>query len=232
RRHGRAGSSRPVSPARSRSASFPSCPVTARTRLRKPLEIASPQLVLPRAQVVEILPGVDPRVVTVGERRPQCIVPDRLDACDGHVALPGLQRLLAGAVAAHLGGRRMHPQEFVRQPEMAAVGERDLEDARRLVELDLGGRDVHAVARRKAKGRPELSAPILPDESIVRANRARETFVRRHYSSVSGTMSRLPMPENMLRFFASLPLSLISRRRSFSESALRSASSYVMSPAS
>ena len=40
------------------------------------------------------------------------------------------------------------------------------------------------------------------------------------------------MPENTLRFFASLPCSLISSRRSFSESALRSASSYVMRPAS
>src|SRR6185436_5777875 len=48
----------------------------------------------------------------------------------------------------------------------------------------------------------------------------------------SGTMSRLPMPEKTLRPLASLPWSLISRRRSLSESALRSASSYVMSPAS
>ena len=41
----------------------------------------------------------------------------------------------------------------------------------------------------------------------------------------SGTISRLPMPEKTLRPLASLPCSLISRRRSLSESALRSASS-------
>ena len=77
------------------------------------------------------------------------------------------------------------------------------------------------------------TAFTLPAEAVKKAEiAARIAMPRRRTADqiwfccvASGTMSRLPIPENTLRPFASLPCSLIASRRSFSESALRSASS-------
>jgi len=49
-----------------------------------------------------------------------------------------LQHFLAGAVAAHFGGRRVDAQKFERQLEPRTVGKRDFKLARSLVELDVG----------------------------------------------------------------------------------------------
>src|SRR6185437_5657782 len=70
-----------------------------------PLEILLPHRFLLLAELVQIVPGIDPGVVSVGELGPDRIVADRLDLGDRDFALADLQRLLAGAVSAHVGRR-------------------------------------------------------------------------------------------------------------------------------
>ena len=74
---------------------------------RQPVEIALPQLVLPLAEVVEVVPRIDAGVVAVGERRTDRVVADGFDLRDRDVALADLQHLLARAVAAHFRRRRI-----------------------------------------------------------------------------------------------------------------------------
>src|SRR5471030_964243 len=70
------------------------------------LEVLREQLVLLRAQAIEVVPGEQAGVVAVGERRLDGVVAHRVDLGDEDVALAGLQRLLPRAVALHLGRRR------------------------------------------------------------------------------------------------------------------------------
>src|SRR5690606_31655658 len=118
--------------------------VAAGTRRLEPGQVLLPQRLLVLAQPVQVVPSVDAGVVAVAELRLDCVVADRLDRVDADVGLSGLQRLLAGAVAAHLGRRRMNAQELERQPEQLAVGDLDLEDARALMDDD--------ARRRRASG--------------------------------------------------------------------------------
>src|SRR5438105_3812131 len=89
--------------------------IAARAGGLQTVEIALPELVLIFAELVQVFPRVEARVVAVGERGPQGIVPDGLDGLDGHLTLADLQRLLARTVAAHFCGRRVDPQVLVRQ---------------------------------------------------------------------------------------------------------------------
>src|ERR1022692_2262196 len=104
-----------------------------------PLEVAIPHYPLPQAELVEVVPGVNAGFVPVGELGPDRIVAHRFDLGDRYLALADLQRFLAWAVAAHLGGRRIDAQELGRKPEVRAVGERKLHQARALMQLDFGG---------------------------------------------------------------------------------------------
>src|SRR5262249_30479639 len=116
-----------------------SCRVPACARRRHPVEIALPQLVLPQTEIVEVVPRVDASVVAVGDRRTDCVAAHGLDFLDRDVPLADLQHFLPRPMAADLGRRRIDAQEFVRQSERPLVAVRDLEDARGLVQLDLGG---------------------------------------------------------------------------------------------
>jgi hypothetical protein len=55
-----------------------------------------PELVLILSELVEILPGIDPGIVPVGELRLHRIGADRLERADLDVTLSGLQNLLPG----------------------------------------------------------------------------------------------------------------------------------------
>src|SRR5436309_2159226 len=116
--------------------------IAARTGRGEPRQISLPQLVLPLAQIVQIVPGVDAGVVTVGELRPDGVVADRLEFRDRDFALADLQRFLAGPVPAHIRRGRVNAEEFVGQTEVRAVGERQLHQARCLMQLvpDVNGR--------------------------------------------------------------------------------------------
>src|SRR5438876_10408248 len=86
--------------------------IAARTGRGEPRQISLPQLVLPLAQIVQIVPGVDAGVVTVGELRPDGVVADRLEFRDRDFALADLQRFLAGPVPAHIRRGRVNAEEF------------------------------------------------------------------------------------------------------------------------
>src|SRR5262245_38447513 len=103
--------------------------LAARACLVESREIVAPELVLARAEVVQILPRIDAGVVPVRELGTNRIVADGLDLGNRHGALARLQRLLSRAVSAHFGGGRVHAQEFVRQLERASILERELEVA-------------------------------------------------------------------------------------------------------
>ncbi len=90
------------------------------------------------AQLVQIVPGVQPGVVAVGEHQLHRIGADRLDRVDAPpracrpAGLPGPARARAPPPTANTrAGTR-------RAAKHLAVGESDLEDARGLVQLDLG----------------------------------------------------------------------------------------------
>jgi len=87
---------------------------------------------------VQVFPGIDAGIVTVGKGEVDAVQTDRLGGIDQHVALADLQHFLAGAVAAHFGGRRIDAQEFERQLETRAVGKCDFQLARNLMQLDVG----------------------------------------------------------------------------------------------
>ena len=77
-----------------------------------------------------------PELVAVGERGLQRVVAHRRHVDDLHLALAGLQHLLPGTVALHLGRRRVDPQQLERQLESRPVGKPDLQHARALVQRD------------------------------------------------------------------------------------------------
>ena len=88
-RRARGASSRRARPARSRSAAIRSSDQRSRRRASRriaaragggeALQVAPPQLVLAHAEVVQVVPRIDARVVAVGERGAHRVVADRLD---------------------------------------------------------------------------------------------------------------------------------------------------------
>src|SRR5436190_9235312 len=108
-----------------RSRRLPAC-----AGLRETVDIALPELVLARAEIVEVIPRVNAGLVAVGECWTKRVVAYGLDVCNRDIALAGLQCLLSGPVAAHFGGRRIDTKEFIRKAEASTIGERELEDAR------------------------------------------------------------------------------------------------------
>src|SRR4030095_10788614 len=108
-------------------------PLTSRPAFGgEPVEIPLPQILLPHAEIVQIVPGINPGVVTVRKSRTQRIVAHRLDVGDRYIALADLQGFLSRPMAAHFGRRRIDAQEFVWKAKRAAVREADLEHARGL----------------------------------------------------------------------------------------------------
>src|ERR1700681_1649106 len=112
--------------------------ITARACGIEPLEILVPHRIVPRPELVEIVPGVDTGLVSVRELGTNRVVPDRFDLRNGDLAFADLQRFLAGTVAAYFRGWRIDSEEFVRKPKTRAVGKRELHHARGLMELDFG----------------------------------------------------------------------------------------------
>ena len=104
----------------------------------EPSQVLVPHQLVPRPELVEIVPGVDTGLVPIREFGADCVMSYRLDLRNGDLALANLQRFLAGAVAAHLGGWRIDPEEFVGELKTCAVGKRKLHHARGLMELDFG----------------------------------------------------------------------------------------------
>ena len=90
------------------------------------LEVTVPHRLVPRAELVEVVPRVDARLVSVGKLGTYRIVADGFHFGDRDLALADLQRFLAGPVATHFGGWRIDSQELIRQPKAGAVGERKL----------------------------------------------------------------------------------------------------------
>src|SRR3982750_4285948 len=60
--------------------------------------VLAPQLVLLRAEEVEVIPREDAGVVAVAEGRLHCVVADWLESLQADVALARLQHLLAGTM--------------------------------------------------------------------------------------------------------------------------------------
>nr|GEU28526.1 hypothetical protein [Tanacetum cinerariifolium] len=116
------------------------------------VHIRGPQRVLLAAELIQVVPGEDARVVAVRERRLHRVVTHRLHASDAHVALAGLQRFLAWAVAHHLGRWRVHAQQFERDGKRGAVVKRNIEHFRHIVHAR-GGRPARR-ARTRAALRP------------------------------------------------------------------------------
>src|SRR6266576_5758923 len=106
-----------------RSRRLPAC-----AGLRETVDIALPELVLARAEVVEVIPRVNARPVAVGECWTKCVVAYGLDVFNRDVTLAGLQCLLSRSVATHFGGRRIDAKEFIRKAKASSVGEHQLED--------------------------------------------------------------------------------------------------------
>src|SRR5450830_703753 len=104
------------------------------------LQIGFPHCILVAAELVEVFPGKNAAGMLVGENRFDAIVADRLDANDADIALAGLQRFLAVAVAAHLGGRRIHTQQFEGNRNHRPIVEGDFHHARLRADFEGYGR--------------------------------------------------------------------------------------------
>src|SRR5664279_2325962 len=112
--------------------------VATRAGLGEPLLVLSPQVVLLRAEEVEIVPREDAGLVAVGKARQHGVVADRLERRHADVALARLQHFLPRAVALDLGRRRIDAHQLERDAKAAPVVEADLDDTRRLVDRDRG----------------------------------------------------------------------------------------------
>ena len=95
--------------------------------LGEALFVLLPQLVLLRAEEVEVVPREDAGLVAVGEARQDGVVADRLERADLDLALSRLQDLLARPVALHFRRGRVDAHQLERDPERAAVVEAHLE---------------------------------------------------------------------------------------------------------
>ena len=58
-----------------------------------------PQIVVVFTEIIEVVPGIQATVMTVGENRLDGIVADGFDAHDIHVALAELENLLTDSMA-------------------------------------------------------------------------------------------------------------------------------------
>ena len=96
-------------------------------------------------------------IVAIIENQPHRIVSDRLNGCDGHILLAGLQRFLSRAMALHFGARRMHAQVFEGVIEGCTIVEGDDEQPGILAEVafqvnenteNIGARRLHTVMER------------------------------------------------------------------------------------
>ena len=87
----------------------------------QPVEVASPVAVLITAELVQVLPGVQTRIVTIVEHESDRVMTDRFYRRNEHFFFPGLQYLLAGAMASHLCRRGKNTQVLERQIELRIV---------------------------------------------------------------------------------------------------------------
>ena len=89
---------------------------------------------------LKIAAGMNDNLVKVatGEPGEVLMTSPNADETNSLRSLRSLGNLLAGAVPAHLGRRRVHPKILIWQPKLATVGERDLQDAGFLVEGNSG----------------------------------------------------------------------------------------------
>src|SRR5271163_4450175 len=101
--------------------------IAAEAALLQLAEIGRPAARLLLAELVEILPGIDPGIVQIVEADPHRVVADRLERQDADLAAPGDDGLLARPMALDLGRRAFDAQILGRQDEPAAVVEIDLE---------------------------------------------------------------------------------------------------------
>src|SRR5262245_52389845 len=99
-------------------------------------QVALPLLRAFLPQFVKILPGVQAAVMAIVEDQANRVVSDRFDLGDDDILFADLQRLLSRAVAANLGGRRIHAQVLERQFESRAVVEGHFEQSRLRAELE------------------------------------------------------------------------------------------------
>src|SRR5581483_4864916 len=114
---------------------FPGHGLLARgTRLLYFGEVLRPKFLLVLAKLVQVVPGIDAGAVAVGKDWLHGVRADRIERTDLDIALAGLQHFLSGPVAFHLSRRRVDAQVLVRQPEALAIGKRDLQHARFLVQ--------------------------------------------------------------------------------------------------
>src|SRR5439155_14891917 len=111
--------------------------IAAETLLLQRLQVRDEYLMGVLAEAVEIAPGVDASIVQVVELDADGVVADRLDAHDADMAAAGDDGLLAGAVALHLGGGTLDPQQLGRIAELRIVVEVDLQQLLVLLQADL-----------------------------------------------------------------------------------------------
>src|SRR5688572_14366256 len=109
-------------PLRTSPAKFLSTLASQRTlhTLRAFSLVSRPALRLIPTQLVQVLPRVQTRVVTVVEHQLHCILTDGLNDLDAYVLLPKNQHFLPRPMPPHLGRRRVHTQVLERQLEAAA----------------------------------------------------------------------------------------------------------------
>lgn len=98
------------------------------------LQIISPQRLLARSELVEVLPGKQAAVVTVIEGYFQRILARGFYLAQAYVDFPDLQNPIA--VALDFGGGRVHAQKLSRQVVLLAGGVFEREGFRGFVQVD------------------------------------------------------------------------------------------------
>ena len=135
-------------------------------------QIFLPQTVLMGAKIVEHVPRIKSRVMTVGKYRFDPIVAYRLNGADVDIPFAGLQDLLSRRVAAYFCRGTEHTEQFKRQPEASTIGEGNFHYSRLLMKLDFGGNrcigaeSCHGHVDEKKEG-PSLSRDLLKAGSVV-----------------------------------------------------------------
>src|SRR5437588_138497 len=123
--------------------SFGTLCVAARVASARPaLEVARPLRLAFVAELVQVLPRVEPGVVSVVEDELHGVLPHRLDGPDPDVLFAEHQHLLPGAVPFHLRRRGVHPQVLERQLEAATAGEAHLEHPPSAAQAELGSHGI------------------------------------------------------------------------------------------
>src|SRR5450759_3862931 len=112
---------------------------SARSGLLHSLQIAGPVAGLILSKVIEIVPGIEPGIVTIRKFELDGIRANRLDSLDRDVLLANLEHFLPRPMAAHFRRRRKDAQVFAGELKVLAVVKRDFQNARHLVQLDFSG---------------------------------------------------------------------------------------------